>query len=103
MTFGDDWGWEKAALPGLQGFGIGMSGTQGNNRGTLTATGIAGYRSASQNTFFSFRNDGKITGTVLANGQRTRLSPQTYYYAGRFGAIAEYVRSSQEVRINTTE
>jgi phosphate-selective porin OprO and OprP len=39
---------------------------------------------------------------VLAEGKRTRVSPQGYFYAGPVGVLAEYVRSTQNVRRATT-
>jgi phosphate-selective porin OprO/OprP len=35
---------------------------------------------------------------VLAEGQRTRVSPQGYLYVGPVGFLTEYVRSTQQVR-----
>jgi phosphate-selective porin OprO/OprP len=39
---------------------------------------------------------------VIAEGRRTRVSPQGYLYAGPVGVLAEYVRSTQHVRRATT-
>jgi phosphate-selective porin OprO/OprP len=75
-----------------KGLGLGIGASQGSTTGTLTATGLPGYRTPGQQTFFSYG-----TG-AFADGDRTRLSPQGYLYAGRFGLLAEYVQSSQEVR-----
>ena len=44
---------------------------------------------------FSYRNG--ADGTVAA-GERTRLSPQLYWYRGPFGLMAEAVRVRQDVR-----
>jgi phosphate-selective porin OprO/OprP len=82
----------------LKGLGFGVAGSQGQQRGTLTAPGLAAYRTPGQQTFFSYRTDGTATGTVIAAGDRIRLSPQAYLYAGPFGLLTEYVTSSQEVR-----
>jgi phosphate-selective porin OprO/OprP len=38
----------------------------------------------------------------VAEGRRTRVSPQGYFYAGPVGVLAEYVRSTQNVRRATT-
>jgi len=35
---------------------------------------------------------------VLAEGRRSRIAPQGYLYAGPFGVLTEYVRSTQNVR-----
>ncbi|HEY9421510.1 MAG TPA: porin [Thermoanaerobaculia bacterium] len=77
------------------GFGVGAS--QGKQEGTLTANGLAPYRTPGQQTFFSYRSDATAAGTTIAAGDRTRISPQGYFYRGPFGLLAEYVISSQEV------
>jgi phosphate-selective porin OprO/OprP len=82
----------------LKGLGFGISATQGRQTGTLSAPGLASYRTSGQQTFFSYRTDGTAAGTVTAAGDRTRLAPQAYFYAGPFGLLTEYVTSSQEVR-----
>jgi phosphate-selective porin OprO/OprP len=82
----------------LKGLGFGVAASQGQQRGTLTSTGLAAYRTPGQQTFFSYRTDGTAAGTVIAAGDRKRFSPQAYLYAGPFGLLTEYVTSSQEVR-----
>ncbi|MEA2692743.1 MAG: phosphate-selective porin OprO and OprP [Acidobacteriota bacterium] len=87
------------AGPG-KGLGVGIAASTGNQSGTATSaatTGLPSYKTGGQLTFFSYRADGTAAGTTLANGRRQRLSPQAYWYAGPFGLLAEYVRSSQEV------
>ena len=81
-----------------KGLGLGIAASQGSTTGTLTATGLPGYRTPGQQTFFSYRTDGTAPNTVIADGDRTRLSPQGYLYVGQFGLLAEYVQSAQEVR-----
>jgi len=61
---------------------------------------VASYRTPAQSTFFSYRG-GTATPT-LANGTRTRLAPQFYWYAGRFGLLGEYTEVSQDVARTTT-
>lgn len=85
----------------LKGLGFGVAATQGEQSGTVTAPGLAGIRTPGQQTFFSYRTDGTPAGTVIADGDRTRLSPQAYLYIGRFGLLSEYVQSSQELRRGT--
>ena len=87
----------------LQALGLGLADTYGANDGTPSAPGIAGYKTAGQQTFFSYRSDSTLAGTVVADGRRRRLSPQAYWYVGRFGLQAEYVRSRQEVELATSE
>ena len=85
----------------------------GNQRGTpatfdttgatprRTATSVPGlpsYRSAGQQTFFTYLvNDDAIDATVIGRGRRTRLSPQGYFYYGGLGLLGEYVQSRQHV------
>jgi phosphate-selective porin OprO/OprP len=82
----------------LQGLGVGVAASYGTQRGTAVSPGLATYRSAGQQTFFRYLLDGTAAGTTVADGNRRRVSAQGYYYAGRFGLLAEHVMSSQEVR-----
>lgn len=81
----------------FKNLGFGIAASQGKQEGTLTATGLAPYRTPGQQTFFSYRSDGTAAGTTIAAGDRFRLSPQGYFYRGPFGLLAEYVISRQEV------
>jgi len=90
------------SLSVLRGFGVGVAATRGTQRGSLTGVGLPSYKSPGQNTFFSYRNDAKATGTAVANGTRLRIEPQASYYLGAFSAIGEYVISEQDVLLNTT-
>ncbi len=83
----------------LSGLGFGISGSSGANVGTPTATGLAPYRSPGQATIFAFRSDGLAAGTVVADGERVRWSPQGHWSYGRFGTYAEYVESKQKIRL----
>jgi len=74
------------SISALKGFGFGTAGSAGSQHGT-----IAGLKTPAQTSFF------KYSSSAVADGQHNRLSPQAYYYAGPFGAIAEYAISSQEV------
>jgi phosphate-selective porin OprO/OprP len=88
-----------------KGLGFGVAASTGNQNGTAASsatTGLASYKTGGQLTFFSYRSDGTAAGTTVADGRRQRLSPQAYWYGGPFGVLAEYVRSSQEVRRGTT-
>ena len=88
-----------AALPDL---GFGVAGSSGTEQGTLTATGLPSYKTTGQLNLFRYRADGTAANTVIAEGRRTRVSPQGYLYAGPVGVLAEYVRSTQNVRRATT-
>lgn len=85
----------------LRGLGIGIGGSVGDQEGTTTAPGLPAFRTPAQATFFSYRTDGTPAGTVIADGDRTRISPQGYFYRGSFGVLTEYAISSQEVRRGT--
>jgi phosphate-selective porin OprO and OprP len=75
------------AGPGpLSGLGVGVAGSYGRQKGTLPT-----YRTPGRQTFFSYAS------TASADGVRTRVSPQAYYYVGPIGLTAEYVRSAQQV------
>ncbi len=76
---------------GLRGLGFGVAATQGSQEGHADGARPAGYRTPGQQTFFSYRTDGTAAGTVIADGDRVRLSPQGYFYRGPFGLLAEYV------------
>jgi phosphate-selective porin OprO/OprP len=79
------------SVAALQGFGIGFAGTSGSQQGLLPV-----MRTPAQGIFFNY-----TTGT-LAAGNRYRLSPQAYYYAGPFGVLGEYVQSVQDIKNGTT-
>lgn len=81
-----------------KGLGFGLAASTGDQEGTTASTGLAGYRTPGQQTFFSYRSDGTAAGTVIADGERFRLSPQGHLYRGPFGLLAEYAVSRQEVR-----
>jgi phosphate-selective porin OprO/OprP len=92
----------KATPSALSGLSFGLAATRGNQKGTLTAPALAAYRTAGQQTFFAYRADGTAAGTVLADGERFRLSPQAAFYGGPLGVLAEYVRGRSDVRRGTT-
>lgn len=83
----------------LRGLGLGIAGTYTSQTGTAAQPLLPVFRTPAQSTFFRYR-----TGTTptLADGERTRLAPQLYYYVGRFGLLAEYTTVSQEVSRTTT-
>jgi len=94
---------KQTALEPLRGLGIGVAGTYGDQKGTPSSPDLPQYKTFGQSTFFSYRTDSPATstGTAIADGARYRISPQGYYYFGPFGFLAEYVRSTQDVRIDT--
>lgn len=82
---------------GLSGLGFGVAGTLGEEHGSVTAPALASYRSEGQNVFFTYRSDATAPNTVFADGRRTRIAPQAYYYNGPLGLLAEWTRSTQVV------
>ena len=83
----------------LRGLGLGIAGTYTSQTGTTAQPLLPVLRTPAQSTFFRYR-----TGTTptLADGERTRLAPQLYYYVGRFGLLGEYTTVSQDVSRTTT-
>ncbi len=73
-------------LVSLQGFGAGIGGSIGDREGRTgaTPTTINTYSSVGQQQFFSY------TGAAYATGAQWRLQPQTYWFSGNKGVIAEY-------------
>ena len=99
------WATPWKGTPGaLSGLSFGIAATHGDQQGTATATGLPAIRTAGQQTFFSYRTNTPATaaGTVVADGDRFRLTPQFAFFDGPFGVIGEYVTSSQEVRLGDT-
>lgn len=89
----------------LQGLGFGVAGTSENGTSSASdlpsTTGgtLAGYTTDGQQQFFAYN---PATGTVVANGEHWRLSPQGYYYYGPLSLLGEYAISDQGVRNTTT-
>ena len=72
---------------------------------TRTQPLLPSFRTPGQSTFFRFRAFGTTAtaaGTI-ADGERTRIAPQLYYYVGSLGLLGEYTEVSQDVsRVVTT-
>jgi phosphate-selective porin OprO/OprP len=79
---GDSW---------LSGLGIGIAYGRGVQSGTVTSSNLTTYRTVGQENFFVFN-----TG-AFADGERTKIGPQFYYYNGPFGMLGEYINSHQLV------
>ncbi len=75
----------------LRGLGIGVAASTGTDSGTVAAPALASYSTSGQQVIFRYRD------STIATGTRTRLAPQAYFYAGRFGLQAEYVISTQDL------
>jgi phosphate-selective porin OprO and OprP len=78
--------------------GVGVAASTGLERGSPTTTGLPSYRTPGQQTVFRYNTSATTpANNVFANGKRTRLSPQGYFYSGPFGLLGEYVISKNEV------
>jgi phosphate-selective porin OprO/OprP len=82
----------------LAGLGFGVSGTTGIERGTTAAPALASYRTPGQQTWFRYTSSTTTpANNVFADGRRTHLAPQAYFYTGPLGLQGEYIQSSQAV------
>ena len=78
--------------------GFGIAGSTGFERGSITASGLPSYRTPGQQTLFRYNSSTTTPATnIFANGKRTRISPQGYFYTGPLGLLGEYVISKNEV------
>ncbi|HEX5206681.1 MAG TPA: porin [Steroidobacteraceae bacterium] len=97
-----------SANPALSGLGFGVAGTYVRATGSPSDTLLASYKTSGQQSFFSYRGNTaatltqpELTNGTYASGERLRLAPQLYYYAGPVGLLAEYTRVRQGVeRVN---
>ncbi len=100
--------WKSDPYSFLANLGVGISYTQGGQRGaasvasgttrTTSVPNLPQFRSAGQQSIFRHSVDDTVNnGTTIAGGRRTRLSPQGYFYYENFGLLGEYVRSSQKL------
>jgi phosphate-selective porin OprO/OprP len=79
----------------VQGLGFGIAVSYGEATGTTASPNLATYRTTANQTFFRYRAD------TIADGTRSRVSPQAYYYSGRLGLLTEFTQSRQDVRRGT--
>ena len=87
---------KNSNIGALRGFGVGVSGTYGNQEGALRT-----FVSPGQQRFFGYRvglGTNAATANIVADGRHWRVSPQGYYYWGPFGLFGEFVVSDQKVR-----
>lgn len=84
--------WRNSANA-LSGLGFGIAASIGDKQGAGNNF-LPRYRTPGQNVFFNYR------GTVIANGEHQRLSPQAYYYRNAFGLLGEYIFSEQDVGLS---
>ena len=89
------------ALQGLGALGLHIAASQGDRRGLPTAPLLGSYKTAGQNTFFSYlapASDSDGSKTVFAYLTQKRINPGIFYYYGPLGILSEAVWSQQEVR-----
>jgi phosphate-selective porin OprO/OprP len=79
--------WKRKGTSPLRGLGIGLAATTGDATGLLRP-----YVSVSQVPVVVYPT------SVTANGDRTRWSPQAWFYLGPVGILAEYVEARHEVQ-----
>ena len=92
-----------SGLDAMQNLGVGMAATYGAAQGTAASPSLPSLKTSGQQTFFSYKNSTNANGVAYADGQHLRLGPQAYWYAGPFGVLAEYVKSSQDVSDGKSE
>jgi len=92
---------KKTGIGPLQGLGVGIAGTVGDESGSVGNPNLPNYRTTGQLVFFRYLQGTSLTNTTVANGQHTRWTPQGYYYWGPFGLMGEYVVSDQRVEIRS--
>lgn len=93
---------KNTAAMALQSLGVGVAGSFGTQQGSVSSPALPSYKTPAQQTYLSYRSDGTAAGTAIANGKRTRISPQGYYYAGPLGFFGEYAISHQQMARGTT-
>jgi phosphate-selective porin OprO/OprP len=108
---------EPFKLESLRDFGslgIGFGAQTGNRKGRLPTavsglpipsvaaqTGLSGFRTAGQNTFFSYfapATDTSGSTTTFTHERATRINPQLFYYYDNVGLLAEYLYLWQGVQ-----
>ena len=76
----------------LSNFGFHLGGSTGTQGGTLPS-----FKTSIGQTFFTYAQG------ATAAGPRKRITPAVFLYTGRFGAFAEYARTSAEVARNAVD
>jgi phosphate-selective porin OprO/OprP len=88
----------------LAGLGVGVAGSTGLERGTIAASALPAYRTPGQQTWFRYISSTTTpANNVFADGRRSRVAPQAYFYSGSLGLHGEYIQSYQAVSRATFE
>lgn len=88
------------ATNAARGLGLALSGSTGRAGG---AAALPTFRTPDiQNPFFSYATGGNGSTAAVADGMRTRYSPQAWYYYKAFGGWAEYVHTDTPIRRSGT-
>lgn len=83
---------KNTEIEALQGLGIGVAATFGNQEGTPRF-----YVTPGQQPLFSYLAGTGTNAVTSTDGTVWRVSPQAYWYWRSFGVLAEYAISSTEV------
>ncbi len=87
------------ALRGLGRLGVGVAASSGIEGGSAASTSLGAFKSAGQNTVFTYlTSTSDTTLNVFAGGRHSRINPQLYYYNGPFGFLGEWVKEHQGVQ-----
>jgi phosphate-selective porin OprO/OprP len=87
---------QETSIELLQGLGVGAAFSYGRRDGannTATSTNTSVYRSAGQQSFFTYG-----VGVSEVDDQ-IRIAPQAYWYWGPLGLMAEWTRSTPNLRL----
>ncbi|MDB6054844.1 MAG: porin, partial [Verrucomicrobiales bacterium] len=90
----------KTKVSALDHLGFGVAGTVGHATTAASLPGttggtLPGYTTDGQQQAFAYN---PVSGTVSANGNRWRVSPQLFYTYGPFSLLGEYVVSGQKLQ-----
>ena len=80
----------------LEGLGLGVAGSYAKPTSATQAL-KALQTPIGRNNYLDYTKTFTAGSTVFANGDSYRIYPQAYWYSGPFGAMAEYVVSSQNL------
>lgn len=91
---------KRTDIDPLKGFGIGIGSTYGRQKKGDDLNALS-YRTAGRARFFRFaQGDGVVD---QADGEKSRMAPQAYWFWGPFHAMGEYIRNDQGVRRAVTD